>query len=450
MSDSQNDKNNSHSGLTEGQAHFLIHPLLQYDPDAAKWIKVIKASYFESSETKPPVPRNQDLPKEAFAELTGRCILAATSHAWFYQSHPDPEGVKLNILRDFIKRLRKRYPETEIVIFDDWHSCPQWPRTEQENAIFYKAMDHMNSMYVYCDVVLFLHAKLPDLDITVRCCTLIPSNYSFGIFVDVTQFHGPESDDIPIKKNDIIVKPSNLDILKSTSKEIEISYLKRPFGRPNRIPAEERGWLYAERITIAVKVATAGQHRFDEIVWSNNEDLRTTIYTWARILLVAAKRDQIGNALEEYKSELTKKQFTRPDDTKLVSELVESLVDKFATRWKEETERQQSMSTRAREILLRWGEFTNEYVKEARLLKQKDEESGWMWRSFGKIVGLSIFGALITVVPFVLKVTDDCVDSLVGHSIWVGGKHEFTFVFSIFSLISHLTHLICALHEYSC
>ena len=85
------------------------------------------------------------------------------------------------------------------------------------------------------------------------------------------------------------------------------------------------------------------------------------------------------------------------------------------------------MSTRAREILLRWGEFTNEYVKEARLLKQKDEESGWMWRSFGKIVGLSIFGTLIAVVPFVLKVTDDCVDSLIGHSIWVGGKHEFTF-----------------------
>jgi hypothetical protein len=101
--------------------------------------------------------------------------------------------------------------------------------------------------------------------------------------------------------------------------------------------------------------------------------------------------------------------------------------------------------------LLRWGEFSNEYVKEARLLKQKDEESGWMWRSFGKIVGLSIFGPLITVVPFLLKVTDDCVDSLIGHSIWFGGKHEFTFVFFLFShSFSHLTHFICALHEYSC
>jgi hypothetical protein len=179
-------------------------------------------------------------------------------------------------------------------------------------------------------------------------------------------------------------------------------------------------------------------------LWSNNEDLRTTIYTWARVLLAAAKRDQIGNALEEYKSELTKKRFTRPDDTKLVGELVESLVDKFATRWKEETERQQSMSTRAREILLRWGEFSNEYVKEARLLKQREEEDGWMWRSFGKIVGLSVFGPLIAVVPFVFKVTDDCVDSLIGHSIWLGGKHEFTFVFYFLTHLSLDSLYLCS------
>jgi len=429
MSDSHKDANLPSELITSsvitnhqegGRKMFSVHPLLQYDPEAAKWIKVLKASYFESSKTKPPVPRNQDLPKEAFAELTGRCILAATSHAWFFQNHPDPDGVKLKILREYIRRLRKRYPETEIVIFDDWHSCPQWPRTKKEEEVFYKAMDHMNSMYVYCDVVLFLDVKLPELDMTVRFCTLIPSNYSFGIFVDVTQFRGPESSSIPMKKNDIIIKPSDLETLKSTSKEITVSYLKRPFGRPNRIPADERGWLYAERITIAIKVATAGQHCFDEIVWSNDENLQTTIYTWARSLLAAAKRDEIGKALEEFKTELTKKRFTRPNDAKLVGELVESLVDKFATRWKEETERQQSMSTRAREILLRWGEFSNEYVKEARLLKQEDEEDGWMWRSFGKIVGLSVFGTLIAVVPFLLKVTDDCVNSLIGHSVWLG------------------------------
>ena len=114
--------------IKDRETRFHVHPLLKYDPDAAKWIKVIRAEYFDVC--KPPVPRNQDLPARAFGELTGRTILAATSHAWFWQSHPDPEGVKLKLLRDdFIPRLRKRYPETNIVIFDDWHSCPQWPRT---------------------------------------------------------------------------------------------------------------------------------------------------------------------------------------------------------------------------------------------------------------------------------------------------------------------------------
>ena len=77
------------------------------------------------------------------------------------------------------------------------------------------------------------------------------------------------------------------------------------------------------------------------------------------------------------------------------------------------------MSVRAREILLRWGEFSNEYVKKARLLKQENEESGWMWWSLFKVVGLSIVAPTIAMLPFVLKVTDDCVESLVGHSVWL-------------------------------
>eukprot|EP00938_MAST-03A_sp_MAST-3A-sp1_P002454 g2454.t1 len=30
------------------------HPLLQYDPEAVKWIGVIKAEYFEAESTKAP------------------------------------------------------------------------------------------------------------------------------------------------------------------------------------------------------------------------------------------------------------------------------------------------------------------------------------------------------------------------------------------------------------
>ena len=101
----------------------------------------------------------------------------------------------------------------------------------------------------------------------------------------------------------------------------------------------------------------------------------------------AAMNDEIEKVLYGFKMQLEYKQFTRPSDQSLVEELVESLVKKFSSHWKEETERQESMSVRAREILLRWGEFSTEYVKEARLLKQENEESGWMWWSLVKARG---------------------------------------------------------------
>ena len=128
----------------------MIHPLLRYDPHIFNGgIQLIKLEYLENPDTKAPVPRNQEVPKKAFGELTGRSILVATSHAWFHQCHPDPQGVKLDILRKyFFPRLRKRYPYTQILVFDDWHSCPQWPRrTKEENDRFKKCMDHMNSIY---------------------------------------------------------------------------------------------------------------------------------------------------------------------------------------------------------------------------------------------------------------------------------------------------------------
>ena len=114
-----------------------IHPLLLYDPGILKGgIQLLKLEYLESEKTKAPVPRNQEVPKSAFGTLTGRSVLVATSHAWFHQCHPDPHGVKLRIMRkEFFPRLRKRFPYTQILIFDDWHSCPQWPRTTKENLL---------------------------------------------------------------------------------------------------------------------------------------------------------------------------------------------------------------------------------------------------------------------------------------------------------------------------
>jgi len=92
--------------------------------------------------------------------------------------------------------------------------------------------------------------------------------------------------------------------------------------------------------------------------------------------------------------------------------------------------------------LLRWGEFTTDYVKKARLLEQEDEESGWTGKSFAKLIGISIICPMIAIIPFVLNVTDDCVDSLIGHSVWVGGKNGFIFITLFFSLTHALESFI--------
>ena len=42
---------------------------------------------------------------------------------------------------------------------------------------------------------------------------------------------------------------------------------------------------------------------------------------------------------------------------------MKKLVNQFANDWKGEVEKQKSMSKRAREILLRWGEFSEQYVE---------------------------------------------------------------------------------------
>ena len=364
----------------------IQHPLLKYDPDILNGgIQLIKLEYFETR-ARAPVPRNQEVPKEAFGTLTGRSILVATSHAWFYQCHPDPHGTKLMVLRkEFFPSLRERFPKTDILIFDDWHSCPQWPRTtKEEEKRFKKCMDHMNSIYRYCDVVLFIEVPLPKLDDTILTCDLIPSKHKWLHFIDTIQYLEGENP-TSIQKNDIVVAVGNvsnslaIDILQQRKKKTTISYLRRPYGRPNRTPAEERGWLYAERITVAIRMAAARPEFFDDVVMSNSLDLTIQIFGWSHKLRTSAQSENkhaelISKQLELFQAALGAMKFTFPKDRELVNEIMTDLVTEFNENWDEEAKRQNDMAKRARELLLRWGEFSEEYVERAGFLK-KDKES---------------------------------------------------------------------------
>ena len=416
-----------------------IHPLLQYDPDALNdGIQLIKLEYLEAETTKAPVPRNQEVPKEAFGRLTGRSVLVATSHAWFFQNHPDPYGEKLNIMRkELFPLLRKRFPRLPIVIFDDWHSCPQWPRfTKEENNRFKNCMDHMNSVYCYCDVVLFVEAPLPKLDTTVFSCDLVPSEHKWLHFIDTIQYLGGNNNKtVPIQKNDIVIEMANvkklltINILKERKVKTTISYLRRPYGRPNQTLAVERGWLYAERITVAIRMAAANPGVFDDVVMSNSLDLIIQICGWSNQLRKSARKEKkrkgsIAHQLELFRATLGAMKFTFPNDHKLVNKIMTDLVTQFKDNWDEETRRQKNMATRTREILLRWGCFSEDYVERAELLCDsknctKDRRS---WILLGTIIG--VIAPMIAVLPYVFELKqhgeDPSREGLVVSSLWLG------------------------------
>ncbi len=158
-----------------------IHPLELNDPIAFHNIDPVRLDWLEK--TSAPLPRNQDVPLDAFQKPDGQSVLVTLSHGWYYQTHPDPEGDKLDLIqKQFAPKLRSRFPDTSILVFFDFLATPQSPRTEDEEKIFRLAMNHMNSVYVYCDVALFLEARLPRVDMSEFVSRIDLTKYDFRMF----------------------------------------------------------------------------------------------------------------------------------------------------------------------------------------------------------------------------------------------------------------------------
>ena len=86
----------------------LLHPLELNDKLAYETIKSVRLDFL-TEEAVPPIPRCQALPDHAFSRLNGRSILVALSHGWFFQTHPDPDGAKLHLIKNsFAPELRER------------------------------------------------------------------------------------------------------------------------------------------------------------------------------------------------------------------------------------------------------------------------------------------------------------------------------------------------------
>ena len=405
------------------------HPLRLHDPDALRYIKLIKLEYIEK-EIQCPVPRCQLVPDKAFGELHGRAVLVCTSHAWFFQHHPDPDGRKLEVIREyFAPKLRNMYPKTDILIFDDWLCCPQKPRTEEENEIFSNSMNHMNSMYVYCDSVLFIETDLPQYtDTNLYKQTLIPAKHRWKRFVDCVQYAGGEEEEgtdasskdddkdettsLRISPRDIVRKidgvpiNENVEELESRTIPTTIEFSRCPFGRRNPVPTDKRGWLFLERITVAIKAAAAGKAQFNNIVVTNATNLQCLLAEWTELLRrMAANKDRsvLKKSLSYFEKKLTEMIFTFESDLEPCMKMLNSLVTKFADNWEAEVAKQKSMKKRAREILLSWGSFSPQYVETLRL-HDKERPAKMYSELLVMFLGMAIVPTALACVLFVLPI----------------------------------------------
>ena len=92
-------RNTTFHGTIIQKQRKLLHPLELNDKLAFETIKTVRLNFL-TDEAKAPIPRCQALPPHAFSKLTGRSILVALSHGWFFQTHPDPFGEKLDLIRN--------------------------------------------------------------------------------------------------------------------------------------------------------------------------------------------------------------------------------------------------------------------------------------------------------------------------------------------------------------
>ena len=95
-------KNTLQKTITQEERQFM-HPLEINDKLAFETIKTVRLDFL-TDEATAPIPRCQALPSHAFSKLTGRSILVSLSHGWFFQTHPDPQGEKLDLIRNVLSK----------------------------------------------------------------------------------------------------------------------------------------------------------------------------------------------------------------------------------------------------------------------------------------------------------------------------------------------------------
>ena len=232
------------------------HPLIAHVPAVASDIKFLHLAYFERLLLSGRCfPRCQDLPDEAFGLLHGNSMLVSISHGWHYQVHPDPFSEKAIALRDMLRRIKAKFPFSDIYVFFDFCSLSQRPfelgqaqRTPNEQASFDRALGQMHHCYCYSDLLIHINCEPPADDLSMFSATLDMSKVEvvqIGSIVQVIGLHG-EAVSEGLAAFDLICKVDGVEISsldQIMARHSTVHYLRRPFGKINPTPTDERGWM---------------------------------------------------------------------------------------------------------------------------------------------------------------------------------------------------------------
>ncbi|CAE8645589.1 unnamed protein product, partial [Polarella glacialis] len=181
-------------------------------------------------------------------------------------------------------------------------------------------------------------------------------------------------------------------LLASASESAEVKLIRYPFGRPNTIPSNERGWIFLERFITMVKCAMVDPEAAADIVISNSEELKESILRGSERLRQAAADERPQEALrkvfESFVSELAQKQFSAAsadgdqmgiasgglsEDASVVCAIMTEFITHLSASWQADAAKQQRRAAKvaralgaltineARDYLFTWDAFSPPY-----------------------------------------------------------------------------------------
>jgi len=215
------------------------------------------------------------------------------------------------------------FPDMDPLVFLDFVSVTQRPRTALDNELFQAALRAMPMIYLRADAVVHIDKDFEPVvegqTVTVKADFLRRSKVGIRAVGDVIQLAGTPGGQDTVQENDVIVSVNGYEIppsLENATGRLQegsnVVIRKAPYGVRNEVPAGTRGWIFLERFCSMVKVAMLNDDNKANVVFSNNPAVLQEIFAGGAKLREAAQKGsvELHEALTEFGAELRRKSFS--------------------------------------------------------------------------------------------------------------------------------------------